>query len=375
MNRVCLSLLTFSLVSCSVGPGTGGRAPAAASGSRDAARSRDADRETPRATGVDLLPKETRLRNIRQLTFGGENAEAYFSGDGRRLIFQSTRAPFECDQIFTMRTDGSDVRRVSTGKGRTTCAYYHPDGSRIVYASTHLASADCPDPPPHGPTYVWAVYESFDIFSARRDGSDLRRLTDAPGYDAEATFSADGSKIVFTSARDGDLEIYSMNADGSEQRRLTFEPGYDGGPFFSPDGTRICFRASRPAAGGEREKYESLLNRAVVEPSRLEIFVMDADGKNIRQVTRSGAASFCPFFHPSGEKIIYASNKGDPRGRNFDLYLVDIESGEEEQVTFEPTFDGFPMLSPDGRQLVWASNRRAKQRGETNVFIADWVEH
>ena len=325
-------------------------------------------------SGEAAASREKRLRNVRQLTFGGENAEAYFSGDGRKLIFQSTREGVDCDQIFTMNTDGSDVRMVSTGKGRTTCAYFAPDGGQIIYASTHLGGDECPEPPPRGGTYVWPIYSTFDIFAARPDGTYLRRLTDAEGYDAEATFSPDGSKIVFTSVRDGDLEVYTMNPDGTEQRRLTHELGYDGGAFFSPDGSKICFRASRPQDDAARRKYRDLLARGLVEPSRLEIFVMNADGSDVRQVTQSGAASFCPFFHPSGKKIIYASNKSDPKGRNFDLFLVDIASGDEEQVTFDPTFDGFPMFSPDGTKLVWASNRRSEVPGETNVFIADWVD-
>ena len=330
--------------------------------------------ESRSAAKVVLHGHERHLGDLRQLTFGGENAEAYFSGDGRKLIFQSTRDRLGCDQIFTMNSDGSDTRMVSTGRGRTTCAYYSPDGTRIVYASTHVGDEICPEPPPPPPPYVWAVYESFDIFSARPDGSDLERLTSTRGYDAEATYSPDGRKIVFTSVRDGDLDIYSMNSDGSDQRRLTFELGYDGGPFYSPDSKRICFRASRPATKAAKKRYRELLAQGLVQPSRLEIYVMDADGGNIRQVTNNGAANFCPFFHPSGKKIIYASNKGDPKMRNFDLYLIDTASGEDEQITFDPTFDGFPMYSPDGSQLVWASNRNSKICGETNVFIADWVE-
>lgn len=337
-----------------------------------------ASRDSPGATDLreESLrhPEEVHLRNVRQLTFEGENAEAYFSGDGRQLIFQSTHGDLPCDQIFTVNVDGSGKKMVSTGKGRTTCAYFFPDGSRIVYASTHLGSPDCPPPPPRGQTYVWAVYKSYDIFSAQPDGSDLKRLTESPGYDAEATISPDGSRIVFTSARDGDLEIYSMNRDGSGQRRLTHTVGYDGGPFYSPDGKLICFRASRPENEEEKSKYLGLLADGLVEPSRLEIFVMDADGGNVRQVTDNGAANFCPFFHPSGRKIIYASNKDDPQKRNFDLYLVDIVTRDDERVTFHPKFDGFPMFSPDGKKIAWGSNRNNRKPRETNVFIADWVE-
>ncbi len=321
--------------------------------------------------------RERHLKNIRQLTFGGENAEAYFSSDGKELIFQSTRNSLKCDQIFTMKVDGSDVRMVSTGKGRTTCAYFFPEGSRVIYASTHLGGDDCPPVPPRraGGRYVWPVYKSYDIFSASPDGGDLRRLTDAEGYDAEATISPDGEKIVFTSARDGDLELYTMNPDGIDQRRITRVPGYDGGAFFSPDSQSICFRASRPR-GEDLQVYWELLAQELVEPSALEIFVCDARGGNIRQVTQNGAANFCPFFHPSGRKLIYASNQADSGGHNFDLFLVDLESGEEERVTFDPTFDAFPMFSPDGKKLVWGSNRNPHpdRPRDTNIFIADWME-
>lgn len=324
---------------------------------------------------VPGIEGEGHLRNVRPLTSEGENAEAYFSADSRQLVFQSTHGDMKCDQIFVMNTDGSGRRQISTGKGRTTCSYFSPDGTRIVYASTHLGSDECPPPPPPPPPYVWRVYEAFDIFSANSQGGDLKRLTSARGYDAEPTYSSDGSRIVFTSARTGDLEIWDMKPDGSDQRQLTNIPGYDGGPFFSPDGKSICFRASRPE-GKDLEKYKALLAKGQVEPSRLEIYIMNADGSGIRQITSNGRANFCPFFHPSGRKLIYASNKHstDRRKPNFDLFLVEIASGKEERITFAEDFDGFPMFSPDGKKLVWASNRYNSSPGNTNVFIADWVE-
>ena len=313
------------------------------------------------------FPNEVHLRNIRQLTFGGENAEAYFSADGRRIIFQSTRGDLAADQIFTMNADGSDTRRVSSGRGRTTCGYFFPDG-RFLYSSTHLAGAEPPPKPDYSRGYVWPVYASYDIFAGDA------RLTDAHGYDAEATISPDGSRIVFTSARDGDLEIYDMAADGSDQRRLTRSPGYDGGAFYSPDGALICFRALPIEDPNELIDFRRLLEEELVRPARLEIFVMNADGTNRRQVTRNGAANFCPFFHPDGKRIIFAGNQHDPKGRNFDLYLIDLDGGGLERVTFCDAFDGFPMFSPDGTKLVFCSNRFNAKPHETNVFIADWVE-
>ena len=316
---------------------------------------------------------ERRLRNVTQLTFGGENAEAYFSFDGRRLIFQSTREGVRCDQIFTMNVDGSDVRMVSNGNGRTTCGYYLPDGRSIVYASTHLGSRECPPRPDFSRGYVWPIYDTYDIFKADADGSNLVRLTDTPGYDAEATVGPDG-RIVFTSLRHGDMEIYSMHPDGSDVKRLTNRIGPDGGAFFSADGSQIVFRSKEIPPGPERDEYQALLKDGLWRPTDLEIFVMNADGSNIRQVTDLNGSSFAPFFHPDGRRIIFSSNHHDPSGRNFDLYLINVDGSGLERVTYNETFDGFPMFSPDGTKLVFASNRDGRSPGETNVFIADWVD-
>jgi TolB protein len=314
---------------------------------------------------------EKHLANVRQLTFGGENAEAYFSADGTRLIFQSTRDGVACDQIFTMKVDGSDLTRVSTGNGRTTCGYFYADGKQILYASTHEASRDCPPKPSFSRGYVWPIYDGYDIYRANADGSGLTPLTRTPGYDAEATIAPDGL-ITFTSVRDGDMEIYTMKADGSDVRRLTNRPGPDGGPFFSWDGRQIAFR-SRTAVGRELDDYRSLLKEALWRPTELELFVMNRDGGSLRQLTKLGAASFAPSWHPDGKRLIFASNIADKKGRNFDIYLVNHDGSGLERVTFNDTFDGFPMFSPDGKRLVFASNRNATSEGETNVFIADWV--
>ena len=318
-------------------------------------------------------PNEKHIRNIRQLTFTGDNAEAYFSADGKKLIFQSTRAPYKCDQIFTMNADGSNVQVVSTGKGRTTCAYFTPDGKRIIYASTHLGSPDCPPVPDRSAGYVWPLYKTFDIFSAKPDGTDLKRLTTAVGYDAEGTISPDGRKIVFTSTRDNDIELYDMNLDGSQQRRLTNEIGYDGGAFYSPDSQWIVWRAARPKTPEEVKQFKDLLARELVMPAKLEIMIMRADGSEKKQLTSNGAANFAPYFHPNGKQIIFASNVKDPRGGNFDLYLINRDGSGLEQVTFDDHFDGFPMFTNDGKKMVWASNRHGAKEGDTNIFIADWV--
>jgi Tol biopolymer transport system component len=319
------------------------------------------------------LPEEKRLRNIRQLTFGGENAEAYFSADGRKLIFQSTRPGIDCDQIFEISVDGSGSRMVSTGKGRTTCSFFFPDGKRILYSSTHLADAACPPKPDYSRGYVWAIYPGFDIFTAAPDGSNLKQLTREPGYDAEATIAPNGKRIVFTSMRDGDLDIYSMDLDGKNVKRLTTELGYDGGPFWSYDSQWIIYRANHPTAEKAAD-YKALLKENLIRPTTLEIWIMKADGSQKRQITSNGKANFAPYFFPDGKRVIFSSNLHDPRGRDFDLYSIRIDGTGLERITYNSTFDGFPMFSPDGRKLVFASNRNFKAQGETNVFIADWVE-
>jgi TolB protein len=319
------------------------------------------------------LPEEKHLKNIRQLSFAGENAEAYFSADGNRLIFQSKRDGRQCDQIYTMNVDGSNVRMISNGDGRTTCSYFFPSAHRVLYSSTHLGAKECPPTPDFSQGYVWAVYPAFDIFTAGADGSDIRQLTKTPGYDAETTISRDG-KLVFTSMRDGDLDIYTMDSKGRHVRRLTNELGYDGGPFWSYDGKQIVYRAYHPQTENEKADYVGLLKQNLIRPTILEIWVMNADGSNKRQVTRNGKANFAPYFFPDGKRIIFASNMDDAKGRNFDLYQINVDGSGLERITFNETFDGFPMFSPDGKKLVFASNRNAKARGDTNVFIADWVE-
>jgi len=321
------------------------------------------------------LPAEKHLRNVRQLTFGGENAEAYFSGDGKQLIFQSKRDGRKCDQIYTMHADGSDVRMVSTGAGRTTCAYIFPKNpGRIIYASTHLGALDCPPNPDFSKGYVWAIYASYDLFTADADGSNVKRLTNTAGYDAEATISPDGKKIIFTSTRNGDLDLYTMDADGRNVRQLTTELGYDGGAFFSADGRQIVYRSYHPQTPAQIARYKQKLAENLIEPNTFEIWMMNADGTNKRQITKLGAASFAPYLFPDGRRIIFSSNVNDPKKRNFDLYAINADGTNLERITYEETFDGFPMFTPDGKKLVFASNRNAKTRGDTNIFIADWVE-
>lgn len=317
---------------------------------------------------------EPHLSNLRMLTPTGENAEAYLSGDDQKLIYQSHEAPAtQCDQIYTLDLRTGERKLVSNGKGRTTCGYFYPHGDEILYASTFGSGENCPPPPDMSKGYVWALYD-YDIYVARADGSNLRKLIGGPGYDAEATISNDGRKIVFTSVRDGDLELYTMDADGSNVHRVTNEPGYDGGAFFSPDGKQIVYRAYHPKDPKELQDYQDLLKQALVRPTKLDIFVMNADGSNKRRVTNLNVASFAPFFHPNGRQIIFSSNVNDPRGRNFDLYLVNVDGTGLQRVTTAPEFDGFPMFTRDGKQLVFASNRGAAKRGDTNIFIADWKE-
>ena len=318
--------------------------------------------------------RETRLSDVRQLTFGAENAEAYFSPDGSELVFQSNRAPYECDQIYRMPiTDPAAMTLVSTGQGRTTCGYFSADGRRVIYSSTHAADSQCPSPPDRSRGYVWPIYDTYQIYSAAPDGTDLVALTDEEAYDAEATVCPVDGSIVFTSTRDGDLDLYRMDADGTNVRRLTDTPGYDGGAFFSRDCSMIVWRASRPS-GEELADYRALLDEGLVRPGVLEIFVANADGSEPRQVTHVGGANFAPFFFPDGRRIIFSSNHHDPAGREFDLFAVDVDGTGLERITFTPGFDGFPMFSPDGSQLAFGSNRNQGQPGETDVYLARWVE-
>jgi len=320
-------------------------------------------------------PREVHLADVVQLTAGGENAEAYWSPDGERLIFQSTRPPYACDQMFTMSSRAPEPPSlVSTGKGRTTCGYYfYPAADRLLFASTHAAGDGCPPPPDMSKGYVWRIDPGYDVWTAKPDGSDLKRLTDSPGYDAEATVCPLDGRIVFTSTRDGDLEIYTMNADGSNVKRITNHPGYDGGAFFSADCKKLVWRASRPE-GAALDEYRALLAEHLVRPSQLEIWVADADGGNARQVTNLQAASFAPYFFPDSKRILFSSNYGDPKGREFDIWAIDVDGKNLERITFTPGFDGFPVFSPDGKRIAFGSNRNQGKPGETDVYVARWVD-
>ena len=314
---------------------------------------------------------ESRLSNIRQLTFQGQNAEAYWSHDGQWITVQSTLSGMQCDQQYVMRADGSDRRRISNGRGKTTCGWFIPGTQRLLFASSHAHDSTCPPRPDPSRGYVWPL-DRFDLYTVARDGSDLRRLTTYDTYTAESVVSPDGKRIVFTSLKDGDLDIYVMNIDGTGLKRLTNTPGYDGGPWWSPDGTKIVYRAHHPADSAQLAQYRSLLANRVVRPSQVELFVMNADGSDQRQITRLGGANFGPSWTHDGRRIVFSSNYKNPRSRNFDLFIVDLDGSNLEQITTHGEFDGFPMFSPDGRKLLWASNRNAREQGETNIFVADW---
>lgn len=323
---------------------------------------------------------EAHLSNIRQLTFGGDNAEAYFSFDDSRLVFQATNPNWgaECDQIFYMPLTGSEGQQpplLSTGKGRTTCAFFMPGDTSVLYASTHLGDEACPEAPRTlNGKYVWPVFPSFDIFVANLEGEIIQQLTSEPGYDAEATLSPDGSKIVFTSDRSGDLELYTMNVDGTDVRQITDSLGYDGGAFFSPDGTKLVWRASRPKTEEAVQVYRELLAEGMVQPTDMELYIANVDGSDARKLTNLGSANWAPYFHPSGEKILFSSNHHSPPGGRpqFNLFSINLDGTGLEQITFDGVFDAFPMFSRDGKQLVFASNRNNGGTRDTNLFLADW---
>lgn len=330
-----------------------------------------------------IHPDEKHFKHLKQLTFGGDNAEAYWSFSGKQLVFQSTNPHWgeSCDQIHVFSPGMDDLRAhtprlISVKGGRTTCSYFLPGDSLVLFASTHEASATCPAHPERRPDgkYVWPIYASFDIFVSDLHGNIRRQLTNTPGYDAEATVSPKGDRIVFTSMRDGDLELYTMNIDGSDVHRVTQSPGYDGGAFFSPDGTKLLWRASRPSTEDELKEYQDLLKEGLVKPTSMELYVANADGSDARQVTQLGQANWAPFWHPSGNKIIFASNHRSARGFPFTLFMVNADGTGLEQISYGDTFDAFPVFSPDGRHLVFSSNRNNGGTRETNLFLAEWVD-
>ncbi len=328
--------------------------------------------------------EEVHLQNVRQLTFGGDNAEAYWSFDDTKLVFQAKNEAWgvECDQIYYLDPYNDAISKafrpklLSTGLGRTTCSYFMPGDKSIIYASTHLGGNECPPEPQRRADgkYVWPIYESFDIFTADLEGNLLKQLTDTPGYDAEATLSPDGSLIVFTSIRSGDLELYTMKTDGSDVKQVTFGLGYDGGAFFSPDGTQLIFRSSRPQTPEEIKEYKDLLAEGLVKPTEMELYICNVDGSDLKKITNLGKANWAPFFHPSGKKVLFASNHKSERGFPFNLYMISVDGTGLEQITFDQTFDSFPMFSYDGTKLVFASNRNNGGTRDTNLFLADWVD-
>lgn len=327
--------------------------------------------------------EEKHLSNVKQLTFGGDNAEAYFSFDNNKITYQMRNKSKgqDCDQIYYLNLDGGHAtettsKLISTGKGRTTCSYFLPGDSLILYASTHLGNAECPKDPERRSDgkYVWAIYSDFDIFISDLNGKTRYQLTKTPGYDAEATVSPDGKKIVFTSLRSGDLELYTMDINGKNVKQVTRQLGYDGGAFFSPDSKHLIFRSSRPTTAEEIKEYNDLLKQGLVMPTKMSLYTCDVDGSNLRKITDLPNASWAPFFHPSGNKVIFASNYQATRGLPFNLMMVNLDGSNLEQITYDTMFDAFPMFSYDGKKIIFSSNRNNNGSRDTNLFIADWKD-
>ncbi|MDB5220241.1 MAG: tolB protein precursor [Myxococcaceae bacterium] len=384
MKRALLALFSVAPATLAVLAGLTALVPACGPASQPAP-------PKPATAGVmppesSALPEEKHLADLRQLTLAGENAEAYWSFDGKALTLQSRSGDDDCDRIYRMPLDGvlplSPTSRngvptlvpVSSGKGATTCSYFTPGDKQVIYASTHLGGDACPPKPDHSLGYVWALYDTYDIFKADADGKNVTRLTETKGYDAEATVCAKDGSIIFTSVRDGDIDLYRMDADGKNVKRITSTPGYDGGAFFNADCSKIVWRASRPK-GKDLEDFKKLLSQNLVRPSKLELYVANADGSDATQLTYLDAASFAPFWHPSGKRILFSSNHGDPKGREFDIWGINTDGTSLERITYASGFDGFPMFSPDGKTLAFSSNRATpKGKHDTNVFVARWVE-
>lgn len=333
--------------------------------------------------GTIHYPQEIHFKNVKQLTFGGNNAEAYWSSDGNLLVFQSDNPAWgvECDQIFYFNPHTDDLsknppNRISKRDGRTTCAYFLPGDSLIIYASTHSGASGCPHVPERkkGAKYVWPIYDTYDIYSADLRGNLKMQFTNSDGYDAEPTVSPKGDKIVYTALRQGDLNLWTMDVDGKNKKQITFLPGYDGGAFFSPDGNSIVFRASRPGTPELRQEYYDLLKKGLVQPTEMEICTCNVDGTNYKQITNLGKANWAPFFHPSGKKIIFSSNHQSDRGFQFNLFMINADGTGLEKISYDDVFDSFPMFSPDGKKIVWSSNRNNGGTHDTNLFMADWVD-
>lgn len=327
--------------------------------------------------------QEVHLKNMKQLTFGGDNAEAYWSFDNKKVVFQATNKQWgaECDQIYYFDLEKWERKvappaLLSTGKGRTTCSFFMPGNESVVFASTHEVNASCPHVPERRTDgkYIWPIYESFDIYHGDLKGNIIKKLTNEPGYDAEATVSPNKDLIVFTSLRSGDLELYTMKLDGSDVKQITNQLGYDGGAFFSPDGKKLIFRASRPKTEEDVKVYKELLAQGQVMPTNMELYVCNVDGSGLKQLTNLGKANWAPYFHPKGDKVIFSSNHAAPRGYQFNLYMINLDGTGLKQITFDKTFDSFPMFSYDGKKIIFASNRNNGGTRDTNLFIADWVD-
>lgn len=330
--------------------------------------------QSPDSMPIAANPKEPHLRNVRQLTFGGQNAEAYWSPAGDKITYQTRQPQWPDEQIITMNADGSGKTLMSTGEGRTTCSYFSPDMKWLYFSSTHTKNKGAQPPLDMSKGYLWMVNPQFSLYRKNLQTGELQQILDKNEYVAEATIDPNGRYMTFTGAFDGDLEIYRSNLDGTNIRKLTDEIGYDGGPFVSWDGKTIVYRRAAVGNDAQKKDYLDLLKQHLVRPGRLEVWIMDAMGRNKRQVTTMNAASFAPFLHPDGKRIIFSSNFGDKKGREFELWMINVDGTGLKRITATSDFDGFPMFSRDGKKLIWASNRNGKVRGETNIFVADWVD-
>jgi len=318
------------------------------------------------------------IENVKQLSFQGDNGEAYFNSDDSKVIFQSKRNNNNCDKLYIVDINGNNLTEFVANDGAFTCAYFSLDDRYIFFSSTMHLGSECPeiykDPNPR--KYIWPLRD-YEIF--RYDNGAVKQLTNYSGYNAETTTHPFEEKVIFTSLRDGDINLFEMDYNGENVKQITSEYGYDGGAFYSPNGENIVWRAWYPTSDEEISMWKNNLAKKFIESVPLDIYVAKNDGSEKQRLTSNGATNWAPSWHPDGKHIVFSSNMDDWRedynayGSNFELYMINIATKTLTRLTNNDTFDSFSVFSKNGKKIVFSSNRDAENPRNTNIFIADIV--